>query len=437
MKIAHFSPLPPARTGVADYSATLLPFLARHGRVDLWINVSEENSTVPEGCTRVFYSDADDLKSLLSPYDAVVYHFGNSLAHRSLYRVFLENPGVVVLHDFVLHHFFAAFYLEYLHSPGSYVEEMEYNYGSKGRSLGEAVTDGTGQKLWDAAPSQYPLNKRILDNATAVIVHSNFVKSAVLATHPRLRLAKINHFARLTEDDTGTAELRRRYAIPVDSVVVGSFGFTTPAKRLDATLRVLKGLRRPDVLFIIVGEQINNIAKASQDVGMEKVRFTGYVDEEMFDDYIRLCDICVNLRSPTMGETSGSLCRALAAGKACVVSNVGWFSELPNNCVAKVDVDETEEQVLAAYLRRLIDDRSLRVAMGANSQRYVRENCDIEVIAQQYAGFLAEVSASRSQSQFFQREVAYVGRALARIGVTEGDTGIIEEVGRRLGRVLG
>lgn len=438
MKIAYFSPLPPNRSGVADYSVALLPFLARHSQIDLWIEASEEDCKVPDGCSRMFYSNGDNLQALLSSYDAVLYHLGNSPAHRSLYRVFLDHPGVVVLHDFVLHHFLAGYYLDFLNLPTLYVEEMEYNYGPQGRSLGQAAIDGRGQQLWEHAPLQYPLNKRILDNARGVIVHSDFVRTAILATHPGLHVTKINHFAQITEDATSIAALRRRYGIPEDRVVVGSFGLATSAKRLEKTLRALERLRRHDVLFLLVGQETNDVARTRLENGMpDCVRTTGYVDSVAFDDYIKLSDICVNLRWPTMGETSGSLLRALASGKPCIVSNVGWFAELPSNCVAKVAVDETEELVLAAYLRELIDNSSLRAAMGANAQSYIRETCSIEMIAQQYAGFLADVSSSGSRREFTQRQITSVSRALALIGVCEQDEALIEDVARRLARVLG
>src|SRR4029078_8378056 len=72
-----YSPLPPARTGVADYSATLLGAMRKHGEV------------------------------LVNPERAgtALYHLGNNSLHAAIYRRAIEQPGVVVLHDAVLHHF--------------------------------------------------------------------------------------------------------------------------------------------------------------------------------------------------------------------------------------------------------------------------------------------------------------------------------------------
>src|ERR1039457_7270133 len=78
MTAGFFSPLRPARTGVADYAAALLTELRRHGRVE----VAPARS------------------------DAALYHLGNNPLHAGVYRRAIEKPGVVVLHDAALNHFF-------------------------------------------------------------------------------------------------------------------------------------------------------------------------------------------------------------------------------------------------------------------------------------------------------------------------------------------
>ena len=80
----------------------------------------------------------------------------------------------------------------------------------------------------------------------------------------------------------------------------------------------------------------------------------GYVDEERLWSLMESCDVVVSLRSPTMGETSGTVVRALSAGIPLVVSDVGWFSELPDTVAVKVAPDEREVETLAAELERLL-----------------------------------------------------------------------------------
>ncbi len=80
-------------------------------------------------------------------------------------------------------------------------------------------------------------------------------------------------------------------------------------------------------------------------------------------------DVHVNLRSPTMGETSGTAIRALTLGKPLVVSDVGWFAELPDDVALKVPVDAHEVDTLAAALELLAERPDVRERMGEASAR--------------------------------------------------------------------
>src|ERR1039457_2138606 len=111
MTAGFFSPLPPARTGVADYAAALLTELRRHGRVE----VAPARS------------------------DAALYHLGNNGLHAAVYRRAIVKPGVVVLHDAALNHFFLGQL-----SEAEYVDEFVYNYGEWNRGLGRELWRGGG-----------------------------------------------------------------------------------------------------------------------------------------------------------------------------------------------------------------------------------------------------------------------------------------------------
>jgi glycosyltransferase involved in cell wall biosynthesis len=166
------------------------------------------------------------------------------------------------------------------------------------------------------------------------------------------------------------------------------------------------------------------------------MRTTGYVDRSIFDDYRQLTDICVNLRYPTCGETSASVCEALGAGIACIVSDVGWFSEIPSDCAAKVPVDQAEVEVLTCFLQTLIDDPELREAMAANAGRYVREHHRIEDAARQYVEFITDVRAGSAARKLDTEFIESVAQACARVGVTEDDNGLLEETARRIAKLL-
>lgn len=437
MKIAHFGPLPPDRTGVADYCWELLPELSRQAELDIWID-RDLNAPPPRGCGIVKLRGQPSLAEQLSVYDSVIYHFGNSKYHLDLYRTFLDHPGVVVLHDFSLHHFFAEYFLEIAKAPEQYVEEMEYNYGSPGRAMAQDLLKGRLTPPWDTQPLLYPLNKRVLDLARGVIVHSEFAKRLVQETHPHLPVRKINMPAGETKNPESVKQLKMRYGIPFDRVIVASFGMVTPNKRIETVLRAIERLRDRRPIYLLVGELASCLESAVRDSRLDGiVRPTGYVSGKAFEDYYAIADICVNLRYPTSGETSASVCKLMAAGKACVVSDTGWFSELPDDCVAKVDVDEHEEETLHACLESLIANEKLRVKMGANAREYIRAHHSVSTAASQYVEFLHEVNSYSQRRRFDRQVIDGIGVRIAHLGVTDEDLHLIERPAEILARLLG
>ena len=130
MKVAYYSPLPPERTGIADYSALLLPALRERLDVDP--------------------SSAGSGRHALSTL--AVYHVGNNPEiHGWIVDALRARPGVVVLHDFVLHHLVAGLTLARKDVSG-YLRAMERDAGLVGRLLALGVVDGCVPPLWSTRP---------------------------------------------------------------------------------------------------------------------------------------------------------------------------------------------------------------------------------------------------------------------------------------------
>jgi glycosyltransferase involved in cell wall biosynthesis len=430
MRLAYFSPLPPQGSGIADYSCELLPYLSTYADVDLWVEGYDPANDSLLPFRIINYSGRNELLPQLADYDGIVYHLGNNVRyHQHIYQVFLQFPGVVVLHDFALHHFFAGYFLEVLKSPQGYIDEMEYNYGPHGRSLAEEILAGRRAPLWLVEPLRYPINKRILDRARGLIVHSEFVRRLVQRTHPTLPIRMIHLPTSVMDDLEHPNRVKAAYEIPGDKLLLASFGHATAAKRLDAVLRAISRLPRKDFLYLLVGESGPEVTSEVHRVGLsDVVRMMGHVDPESFTNCLRIIDICVNLRSPTLGETSGAVCRALGVGKPCIVSNVGWFAELPGDCVAKVDADETEDDLLLACLTALLENEPLRRRMGQNARRYIREHYSPETAAKEYIEFVESLQPSTRSQRRDGGLVAEISLSMADLGVSEYDDSLIQTI---------
>jgi SAM-dependent methyltransferase len=121
------------------------------------------------------------------------------------------------------------------------------------------------------------------------------------------------------------------------------------------------------------------------------VRVLGFAPIEDFVGYLGACDIVLNLRYPTVGESSGTLLRSLGLGKAVMVSEIGAFHEFPDDVCLKVPVGPGEEDLIFEYLNLLVSRPDVAQALGARAKDYVARECNWAAVARRYAGFLEAV----------------------------------------------
>ncbi len=390
MRIAYFSPLNPVPSGISDYSEDLLPYLGAEAEVDLFIDRGYR-PTNPDLAAHFAIYPYPRYPRLARrrPYDVALYHVGNSPAHDYIVSTLERYPGVVVLHDFVLHHL--MLWRAVRHGNGSAYRQAMAAYGAAGERVATEMLSG---RLSEEA-FEYPLCEGVVRAARGVIVHSRYVAERVRAIRPEVPLAVVPMGVPLPALPE-RAEARRRLGLPAEALVIASFGHVNPYKRLEPALRAFRRLREeyPDALFLVVGSLSPHLDLPGlvARLGLEQaVRVTGFVDFPLFLGYLAACDICVNLRYPTAGETSASLLRILGAGVPTLVSRTGAFAELPPEVAIQVDVGPDEEEELYAFLRYLAGHPEARRVFARNARDYVATHHTLERAALEYLRFLGEI----------------------------------------------
>jgi SAM-dependent methyltransferase len=81
-----------------------------------------------------------------------------------------------------------------------------------------------------------------------------------------------------------------------------------------------------------------------------------------------------------------------------MVSDVGSFSELPDDICLKVPVGIHEEDLIFEYLNTLVMRPDLTLAMGARAKAWVETECRWDVVADKYTDFLEQVATGRVAS---------------------------------------
>lgn len=396
MRIAYFSPLRPQPTGIADYSEEILLRLVDHVQIDLFVDGYEPSSPPIRDFFPIYDAEEFPRRHEKRPYDVILYQMGNHVSHFYIYRMAQRYPGVVVLHDTVLHHMLAASLLEKRQDFAAYREAFP-------EDVGMALLRRRQAGLWsDVDHFLFPGIDRVIESSQALIVHAETTARQLRQRFPQARIHVVPHH--IGPDSSPfqglpPGKVKEHFGLHPDFLVLATFGFVTPTKRFHAALRAYREFLKehPATHYLIVGPQnpyfdIRPLLRESNLEGL--VYATGRVSWETFYGLMDATDICIQLRYPSAGEMSGAILRAMSKGKPVMLSNYEQFSEFPDGCCLKVDLGPAEVPMIVSYLRLLARDEPLRRRIGENAREYVRTHHSMERTIQGYLETLQEVASS-------------------------------------------
>ncbi len=381
LKLAYISPLPPARSGISDYSAVLLPELYHYYDIDVVVDQEEvSDEWIQEHCAIL---DAQTFKENSTKYDRVLYNFGNSDFHNYMFNLLIAVPGVVVLHDFylsgVINHMNCIGYENH-----SFHDDLYYSHGN-------APFNRDGYDL----VAEYPSNKRVLDYAKGVIVHSENSKRLAKEWYGKLYGSdwSVIPLVRKPFIVKNRNESRKELDIRQDAIVIAGFGHLGATKLniellnawLDSSIA-----KNENSLLIFVGESkpgeywddMQNIIKDSP--FSDRIKITGWIDTVTFNNYLSAADIGVQLRTFSRGETSAAVLDCMNYGLATIVNANGSMADLPQEAVWMLP-DEFDKTELIEALETLYNDENKRKLLGEKAMHTIREEHAPKSCAKQYA----------------------------------------------------
>jgi len=414
MRIAFVSPLPPAPTGIADYAADVLALLAGRHEIDAFHGQADVSpDRLPAACG-VFPAEALAPRHRERPYDVVVHQMGNGTLHAFQYPLLARIPGLLVLHDLVLHHARARMFLDapevraYSADPSSarlrdlarvplaaYEAELRESYPEQAERLAAAQLATIGPLL----PYAYPLFRGPVRASRAVAVHNEFMRAAVRDEAPARPVVRIPMPMRREAVQTGAvAALRVRLGLASDDFVVGCYGLMTPEKRIESVALALGRVaaQLDAVRLLLVGPTPE---RAWLDAVLRRAGIaartvvTGRVSFEELAAHMELADLAVHLRYPTARETSAALLRLLGQGRPTLMSDLQNLADVPEDAVVRVDPTDEEGAVLRSVLR-LRPRPEARARLGARAAAFVASEHAPERTAAAYEEALALARAS-------------------------------------------
>lgn len=385
-KLAYVSPLPPERTGIADYSAELLPALGSYYDIEVIVAQSQiSDSWITENCpirsVEWFASHVDD-------YQRVLYHFGNSPFHRHMFELLEQIPGVVCLHDF-----FMSGYSRYMEVTGKsecyWCRDLYLSHGYK------AVRERFHAHDDETVIYEYPCNFSVLRSANGIIVHSDYSR----------RLASKWYGSSWGQDwvtipltrklgnTTDRENSRTHLGIDKDAFIVCSFGFLAYTKLSHRLLMAwlasdLAKNSSCDLIFVGEnhgGEYGRDLVSMIDNSGVrDRIRITGWVDADEFRRYLVAADMAVQFRTLSRGEMSAAVLDCMNHALPTIVNANGSLADLPRDAVWMLD-DEFEEASLVIALETLWRDEMKRKALGQRAREVILNQHAPEICARQYA----------------------------------------------------
>ncbi|HEY1757605.1 MAG TPA: methyltransferase domain-containing protein [Bryobacteraceae bacterium] len=373
-RVALFTPLPPAMTGTADYGASLAAEMEK--LVSLTVYEKPPLAFDPER------------------FDHIVYQIGNNPYHAGIYELALQHPGVVVLHEASVHYLIKSLTLSRGKLP-EYVREVTYEM------FGEDVGNFTSKHLPIEVPQphEFLMLRRLLDKSKACIVHSHYAERLVRLKGFRGPIGVVPHGVALRDIDPQT--YRQKLNLDAATPLIGVFGYQRPDKQIWDSLLMYKQLvdALPDARLLILGQPHPQVPleEGIKHLGLgDRVLVKGHQTLDDFDGYLSACNVVLNLRQTTFGETSGTMMRAFTFARPVIVSGVGGALELPDGVCIKIPRDRHEVQVTIGCLKWLLSNPSEATDIGVQAKQWVEAECTWTSVAQSYVAFLQRAKAQKA-----------------------------------------
>ncbi len=374
-RIVMVGPLPPDHSGIAEYADGLVEMLRDSGmQVDTLTRADMERIGPKKAIAR------------LSAADAVVYQMGNHPTFHGWMLPLMERvPGVVHLHDLVLHHMVAGVLNDEQRLAGAdYPAALDkWHTPLEIRSATQALR--VGAPIWNRDDVvRYPLHQVATRLATEVVVHSRYAARHVAAAFPWLPVSVIPQLYPVV------APPRARKRLGTIAVMGGGQVNRRFDWLVEALLAIEPALPHP-ITVEVAGSLEPEVAEVLKALaGLNNVRLVnhGRIADDEFWEVFERADLMVALREPTMGEASAVVSKAMQGGLPTIVSDQGWYAELPS-CVRKIAPDEACPQRLAELLRTLSSDPAEFERWAAEcAELAATPDLDAHVAAERYAGLL-------------------------------------------------
>ena len=389
-RMALITPWPKQQTGIANYVYKMVPYWAKHFEVDVFADqtIVDDVEFLDNPYGQLY--PIKELDEKHQNYDVLLYQIGNSSEfHTGVYQYLRKYPGVAEIHDYVLHPFFYhSFFLKRQYQE--YQDALVRGYGRKGQEHYQAVRD----KVQHPDNIQFPMAHSVAQIATKVIFHNHWSAEQIQQECVHVIPLASFDYEPMEQGLDEIRRIKRKIGLENGEILLSLFGFVNQNKRPEIILEVVKCLRDKGYPIRLVCWGKSNMDSLDAIIAEKGLRgcttVTGFIDEVSYEIGLELSDLVINLRYPSMGESSATLCEAFKHGKAVIVSDLNQYTEFPDEVCWKIPVGHGEVDCLTQMLEYLIEHPEVRQALGENAKAYADYVLAPARIAEEYKRILVE-----------------------------------------------
>lgn len=304
-------------------------------------------------------------------FDHVVYHVGNNRHHTGALRAMRHRRGVAIVHEHNLLRWYTR-ELQQRELPVGEADELarlvDCSLGTTfggGDALCEALTRDVGLRSeLDAGLLDIGVERIFLRHVTACAVHSHHLLNRVSASAPRGVDVRRIPYPVPSEVPLAVARVRAALRFGPHDFVFGVVGLLGRRKRIDSVVEAWRSwrCRPPHAKLLLAGSLADDVVIPSGIRDLVRVDFVE--PDDAFDATVYAADCAIQLRYPSIGETSSQMMRALVTGRPVIASAVGEMLELRElGRVEYVRPGGGEVDDLRAAMDELVDaSRGARIA---------------------------------------------------------------------------
>lgn len=417
--IAYVSPLPPDKSGIADYSEDLLYEICNYFNIDVYAET--KNIKIDNNLKKFKIVELETLYDTCDFYDLIIYNIGNNYEyHGNIFKMAIRIPGFIILHDYKINDMMNQLCniseIKFYNKNIYYESLLNPDYkpllnGTRSITNEDTITfsllnkcyGGITHTIWAFDQMRKKYNDDIKNNIFYIPMGNhggniiyNDDNDEIFSDIPDLNDYNNKNYLNNCQNNI----------ITKDTIKFGVFGYMTINKRINKIILAFKkiidennikihlflvGKQNPDWSCIPGYQDINSMVR---ELHLEKyITIIDYVDISKFNKLVKYIDVSIGLRYPTNGESSGTITKFLYFNKPCIISDVDQFKDYPNSCTFKlpVNIPESDEiNILASYIIELTND-DLRNKMSKCAKLYSEETHTPKIMVKNFINIIKKI----------------------------------------------